>query len=51
VRLRAARAVTATAVIAATAWAGGPGAVALAPAGAALLAVLIPRAGRGVGAT
>jgi hypothetical protein len=45
VRLRAARIVTAMAVIAATAWAGGPGAAALAPAGAALLAVLVPRRG------
>jgi hypothetical protein len=46
VRLLAARSATAAAVIGAAAWAGGPGAVAMAPAGAALLAVLIPRVRR-----
>jgi len=46
-RLRAARIVTAAALVGAAAWAGGPGVVALAPAGAALGALVVPRRGRG----
>jgi len=46
-RLRAARIVTAAAVVTAAAWAGGPGVAALAPAGAALLGVVVPRPRRG----
>jgi hypothetical protein len=51
VRLRAARIAAGLAVVAAAAWAGGPGSVALAPAGAALFAVLVPRPGRAPAAT
>lgn len=50
-RLRAARVAAGLAFVAAAVWAGGPGSVALAPAGAALFAVLVPRPSRAPAAT